>query len=1258
MERRRTLLLTGARAWLPLAFAVALTSIACGDDDGDTPLGGAGGTAGAGGSVGGGGSGGTTTGVGASGGGGAGGGGAVDYEVEICTGAPTGDPGSEVCEVTAGDGQLFIVGDVLIPGKVYEQGGVLIDLMGVIRCVGCDCVSAAAGATQVVCPDAVVSAGLINAHDHVGWMNGEPWVAADEGVDPALRWEHRNDWRRGRRDHPEIDVAGGGASKDEKTFGELRFVLSGATGIFGSGDTGGLLRDLDDTGSGDNGLSQPGAEYQTFPLGDGSAGTQLEVGCDDYNVTTAAPSYYDCHAPHVAEGIDEVSRNELHCVTGLGDGSGQVLDGRSSIIHGIGFRAQEVGYLAAAGVDLIWSARTNVSLYGDTAPVTLYDRLGVTIGLGTDWLPSGSMNMLRELSCAAYLNEHHFGGYFSDHQLWQMATVGSARALAFDDATGVLAVDRAGDVAVYANSGRQHFAAVVHGEVADVALVLRGGQVLSGNASVVDALEGSCEPLDVCTVPKRVCVERDAGKTLATIEGDINPRYPLFFCGTPDDEPSCVPARTLSDDSIEGSTLYAGSSSADDPDADGIADAADNCPSVFNPIRPVDHGAQADWDDDGVGDVCDPCPFDGNTDICVTAPAVGDWDADGEPDATDNCPTDYNPSQADAEPDGKGDACDACPNDANPGPLRCPGVPTTIYAIQDVTDVNHPAEGTRVLVSCTITALNDRWAWCQEAAGGPYSGIAVYAGSSPVLADGLTPVSLGDRVNLDGDYEEANSLSQLTYPTFAFVSSGAAPAPELVTAADVATSGSLAEAYEGVLIRVQGVTVTAANPDSPNDYDEFEVTGGLRIDNLIIDGGGSGGDLDNTFAMGTPFVDIAGVHHYAYGDFKLLPRRLRDLQQQGPTVDSFDPGEIYVEVGGGVLPSELTLQLTGLAIGDTVVDLSSSDGSVAAVAPTITVLDGTDSVTVPVTGVLAQLPTVTVTASLVVQSVQTDVDVTVHVYDDTLTRTITSITPTPAQVLVSSVNAFTIHLDLPAPSGGALVDLSVTGGIGSTNAQELVPASMFTQDFSFTAAGAAASGSIVGTLGLTNATALVDVLEQPPGSFVINEVDYDQASTDLTEFVEIYNGGLAAVDLTGHHLIFVNGANDTIYRDVDLGPAGSLLPGQFLVLHSEGVTPDAAALSLEVLPPSNGIQNGDPDGLALVSATAVIDTLSYGGAINGVDLGVPYGTVSLTNGSALGDDDPLAGSLCRLADGQDSGDDDTDWTATTMVTPGAPNIIQ
>jgi hypothetical protein len=60
---------------------------------------------------------------------------------------------------------------------------------------------------------------------------------------------------------------------------------------------------------------------------------------------------------------------------------------------------------------------------------------------------------------------------------------------------------------------------------------------------------------------------------------------------------------------VAGSTVYAGAILAGDADGDGIPDALDACPAVFDPVRPQDGGSQADLDGDGVGDACDPCPL-------------------------------------------------------------------------------------------------------------------------------------------------------------------------------------------------------------------------------------------------------------------------------------------------------------------------------------------------------------------------------------------------------------------------------------------------------------------------------------------------------------------------------------------------------------------------------------------------------------------------------------------------------------------------
>jgi len=41
-----------------------------------------------------------------------------------------------------------------------------------------------------------------------------------------------------------------------------------------------------------------------------------------------------------------------------------------------------------------------------------------------------------------------------------------------------------------------------------------------------------------------------------------------------------------------------------------VADAEDDCPTVFNPVRLLDGSTQADGDTDGQGDACDSCPND------------------------------------------------------------------------------------------------------------------------------------------------------------------------------------------------------------------------------------------------------------------------------------------------------------------------------------------------------------------------------------------------------------------------------------------------------------------------------------------------------------------------------------------------------------------------------------------------------------------------------------------------------------------------
>ena len=69
-----------------------------------------------------------------------------------------------------------------------------------------------------------------------------------------------------------------------------------------------------------------------------------------------------------------------------------------------------------------------------------------------------------------------------------------------------------------------------------------------------------------------------------------------------------------------------------DSDGDGVADNADNCPTIANP-------GQEDTDGDGIGDACD---------------TFTDIDDDGVADNADNCPAIANPGHEDSDGDGRG----------------------------------------------------------------------------------------------------------------------------------------------------------------------------------------------------------------------------------------------------------------------------------------------------------------------------------------------------------------------------------------------------------------------------------------------------------------------------------------------------------------------------------------------------------------------------------------------------------------------------
>ncbi|MDH4055833.1 MAG: ExeM/NucH family extracellular endonuclease [Gammaproteobacteria bacterium] len=153
----------------------------------------------------------------------------------------------------------------------------------------------------------------------------------------------------------------------------------------------------------------------------------------------------------------------------------------------------------------------------------------------------------------------------------------------------------------------------------------------------------------------------------------------------------------------------------------------------------------------------------------------------------------------------------------------------------------------------------------------------------------------------------------------------------------------------------------------------------------------------------------------------------------------------------------------------------------------------------------------------------------------------------------------------------------------------------------------------------------------------INEFHYDNTGTDAGEAIEV--AGPAGTDLTGWSLVLYNGSNGTVYNTIALSGA---IPNQ-------QVGYGTVTVSL----PVNGLQNGSPDGIALVDAgSTLIQFLSYEGSFTGVG-GVADGVLSADIGvaesssSAIGDSLQLFGTGTLYTDFV--------WAGSAPNTFGNPN---
>jgi len=220
-----------------------------------------------------------------------------------------------------------------------------------------------------------------------------------------------------------------------------------------------------------------------------------------------------CFLLHLSEGVTDAAqplsaarKHFLALEVAPGEWAlGKVFTG----IHAAGLLPQDFDVLGRHGGSMVWSPLSNLLLYGGTARVDAAKKAGVTIGLGSDWSPTGSKNLLGELKVAWLHSQQALNGQFSARDLVAMATRDAARILKWEKKLGMLEPGRCADLLVIDGTSADPYEALIRAKETDLRLVMINGVARYGVPEVMQHLAPSDQTVRVGGQMRRLFLKQD-----------------------------------------------------------------------------------------------------------------------------------------------------------------------------------------------------------------------------------------------------------------------------------------------------------------------------------------------------------------------------------------------------------------------------------------------------------------------------------------------------------------------------------------------------------------------------------------------------------------------------------------------------------------------------------------------------------------------------------------------------------------------------
>jgi len=208
-----------------------------------------------------------------------------------------------------------------------------------------------------------------------------------------------------------------------------------------------------------------------------------------------------CFLLHLSEGVTEdaqpLSAARKHFLALEVAPGAWALSNVFTGIHSAGLLAPDFDVLASHGSSMVWSPLSNLLLYGGTARVDAAKQSGIAIGLGSDWSPTGSKNLLGEMKVAWLYSQIALNGALSARDVVAMATSNAARILRWDGVLGSVEAGKRADLIVVRGRIDDAYETLIRAKETDLLLVMINGIPRYGASPLMKELDADEEAIRV-----------------------------------------------------------------------------------------------------------------------------------------------------------------------------------------------------------------------------------------------------------------------------------------------------------------------------------------------------------------------------------------------------------------------------------------------------------------------------------------------------------------------------------------------------------------------------------------------------------------------------------------------------------------------------------------------------------------------------------------------------------------------------------------